>query len=59
MLGNYVGVDKKRVILGENIIAILTGRDSAFKSKVILKEGFYNSKTSPRKIAERLQRGKI
>ena len=58
MLGNYINIDSKKVVLIDSIIAILAERQKTHKSRVFLREGFYSSQTSSKKIAERLRSGK-
>lgn len=55
MLGGYISVDSKRVVLANNIIAILKAKNKNFKSRIFIKEELYSSRTSSRKIIERLR----
>lgn len=51
----YVVIDKNRTARPDDIVAILAERSGKNRSKIILKKGTCYSRTSPKKLAERLK----
>jgi len=56
--GNYIHIDKKRTMSAENVVAVIQKRGKAQKSEVVTTSGNFFSKTSARKLIERLEGGK-
>lgn len=53
----YVTMDKNRTARSDDIVAILAKKGRKGKSKIISRKGTYYSRTSPKRLAERLGGG--
>lgn len=53
----YVSIDKNKTARLDDIIAILAKKGRKNRSGIVSKKGAYYSRTSPRRLAERLRSG--
>lgn len=53
----YIIMDKNKATRPDDIIAILAKKGKESRSKIILRKGTYRSRTSSRRLAERLEGG--
>ena len=53
----YITIDKNRLTRRDSIVAILKQQKKTAKSLVVTEKGDFYSSTTPKKIAERFERG--